>query len=128
MKKKIKISKKGMSAIRDIINQIKKKEKPQSFILSINNTDNHSTFIVGCNTFEEVAYIHWGIILGLDEYVDVDVITKQQEYAMALYSQEIESIIRQYDEWLSDPNYIKTSSFINVFQPVLDHLKMLVMV
>ena len=115
-----------MSAINDIINQIKKKEKPQSFILSINNTDNHSTFILGCNTFEEVAYIHWGIILGLDEYVDVDVITKQQEYAMALDSQEIESILIKYDEIMSsDQKYMKSSSFKNVFQPVLDRLKML---
>ena len=113
-----------MSAINDIINQIKKKEKPQSFILSINNTDNHSTFILGCNTFEEVAYIHWGIILGLDEYVDVDVITKQQEYAMALDSQEIESILIKYDEIINlNLKKSEDSLFIDAIQPLLNSIK-----
>ena len=125
MKKKLNYNKKFMSKVNVILNKIEKTKKSQRYIMNIGNIENHFIAQFRCNNFEKIAYIHFCISLGLEKFPDLETVGKQ-DYSIALNSQEIESILIEYDKIMlseSGRKNMKSSSFKNVFRPVLNGLK-----
>ena len=123
MKPKLNYNKKFMNKINVILNKIEKTQEPR--IITIYNIDKNCGLQVGCNNFTEIAYVHYSIATGLDEFPCLNnVDDKKQDYVITLNSQQIESILIDYDgtiDW--HHNSLERSLYKKVFQPTLNSLK-----
>lgn len=125
MKPKLNYNKKFMSKVTGILNKIEKTQEPR--IITIYNIDKNCGLKVGCNNFTELAYVHYSIAIGLDEFPSLNnVDDKKQDYVITLNSQQIESILIDYDETIDwHHNSLENSLYKKVFQPTLNPLKAL---
>ena len=81
MKPKLNYNKKFMSKVTGILNKIQKTQEPR--IITIYNIDKNCGLKVGCNNFTELAYVHYSIAIGLDEFPSLNnVDDKKQDYVI----------------------------------------------
>ena len=125
MKSMVEYNKKGMGKVNDTLNKIKKTKKPQHCIITIYNIDNNYALQVGGVPFIEIAYIHFFIILGLEEFPGLNsIVDKKQEYELQLDSQQIERIFLNYNEMTNlNPKSMEDLSLLNAVEPLLNALK-----
>jgi hypothetical protein len=136
MKSKLKYNKKAMGKVNDTLNKIKKTKKPQHCIITIYNIDNNYALQVGGVLFIEIAYIHFFITLGLEEFPVFitlgleefpglnSIVDKKQEYELRLDSQQLERIFLNYNEMTNlNPKSMEDLSLLNAVEPLLNALK-----
>ena len=125
MKSKIEHNKNSMGEVNDILNNKKMSQEPQHYIIYIYNVDNNYALQVGGVPYIEIAYIHFFITLGLEEFPGLNsIVDKKQEYELRLDSQQIERIFLNYNEMTNlNPKSMEDLSLLNAVEPLLNALK-----
>ncbi len=92
--------------------------------MNIVNPENNHILQYRSENFMEIAYLHFGIAIGLKKFPDLETVEKQ-ETVITLNSQEIESILIEYEIKLSETRIgnMDGQSLKNFLQPSLNGLK-----
>jgi hypothetical protein len=101
MKSIVEYSKNIMGKVNDTLNNKKKAEESQHYIMNIYNIDNDDHLHFECKAFTRIACLYFFITVDLEELPDFKMVEKQ-EYELRLNSKQIERIFLKSLEELPD--------------------------
>ena len=123
MKSIVKYNKNSIGEVNDTLNNKKKAEESQHYIMNIYNIDNDDHLHVERNTFRRMALIYFHIVMRIKDFSDFKMVEKQ-EYELRLNSQQIESLFLSCNEMTNlNLKSMEDLSLKDALQPLLNALK-----
>ena len=123
MKSKLKYNKKAMGKVNDTLNNKKKAEEPQHYIMNIYNVDNDDHLQVERNSFKRMALIYFHIVMRIENFSDFKMVEKQ-EYELRLNSQQLGNLFLNCNEMTNlNLKSMENLSIKDALHPLLNGLK-----